>query len=371
MALSSTAEPQSLWRVFENDFRLGVAFDDSWINDADSTYIVKTHFSSITTQDSLKWRPIHPFETTYRFDRTDQALEYAEINGLDFQGHTLIWHNSLPDWVFADNPGKQELLDRMEGHITTILSRYKGKLLGMDVVNEAILVDGSLRTSGFRTTIGDDYIKRAFAVAEAVDPGLALYYNDFQVVIDAKRRRVIQLIESLQVAGVRIDAVGFQAHWGLDSPTVEAIETAILEIAATGVTVNITELDIDVLPDGWARRGENIADMTADDQAKYDPYAPGRGGIPPNVLKQQADRYVELFRLFQKHSDKIGRVTLWGLTDAKSWLNNYPIKGRTNYALLFDRNNEPKPALTALLAIQSAPLADRVQTPPADIPDRD
>ena len=358
LSLSSTAESQSLWRVFETDFRFGVAFDDAWLNDEASTQVVNLHFNSITTQDSLKWRPVHPFENSYRFDRTDRALEFAEANGLDFVGHTLLWHTSLPAWVFGNNPTEQVLLDRMENHITTVLTRYKGKLQSMDVVNEAVLVDGSLRASGFWKIIGNDYIRHAFAFAEAADPELELVYNDFQFVVDSKRKGIIQLIEALQAASVRIDAVGFQAHWRLDSPSIEDIETALVEIAATGVKINISELDIDVLPDGWPRRGENIIDMTAEDQAKYDPYAPHRGGIPYEILQQQANRYFELFQLFHKHADKIDRVTLWGLTDAKSWLNNYPIKGRTNYPLLFDRSNKPKPAFDLLIAFPGPLLAE-------------
>jgi len=360
MTILSTASPQSLRCAFEDDFPIGVAIDETRLNDRVYVELVRTHFTSLTTQDSLKWLPIHSGEHTYNFARTDRTLKFAETNGLDVLGHTLIWHNSLPEWVLGDNPSEQILLARMESHIATLLARYRGRFVGMDVVNEAILVDGSLRASGFQTTIGDDYIRHAFAFAESADPGLPLIYNDFQIVSAPKRRRIIQLIEELRAAGVRIDAVAFQAHWRIDSPPIEAIETAIVEIAAAGVKVVISELDVDVLPDGWSRRGEHIADMTAEDKARFDPYAPIRGGIPGEVLQRQAARYVELFQIFQKHRDKIGRVTFWGLSDKNSWLNNYPIKGRTNYPLLFDRDDRGKPALHALLSLSSVSPVDFV-----------
>ena len=358
MTIVSNASSQSLSCVFEDDFPVGIAVDETRLNDALYVQLIRNHFTSLTTQDSLKWLPIHPEENAYRFARTDRTLEFAETNGLDVLGHTLVWHNSLPEWVLGDKPDKRTLLARMESHIATLLDRYRGRFVGMDVVNEAILVDGSLRDSGFQLSIGDDYIKHAFRFAEAADPDLPLIYNDFQIVSAPKRRRIIQLIEELRAAGVRIDAVAFQAHWRLDSPSIDTIENAIVDIAAADVKVIISELDIDVLPDGWPRRGEHIADMTAEDQAKFDPYAPSRGGIPREVLQRQADRYVELFQLFRKHRDKIDRVTLWGLSDEDSWLNNYPIKGRTNYPLLFDRDDRGKPALQALLSMSGSTTAD-------------
>ena len=345
------ASAQSLQCVFEDDFPIGIAIDETRINDEVYVGLVRRHFSSLTTQDSLKWQSIHPQMGTYRFARTDRTLEFAEANGFDVIGHTLVWHNSLPRWVLGDNPEKATLLGRMESHITTLLARYRGKFAGIDVVNEAILVDGSLRETGFQRAIGDAYIRYAFKFAEAADPDLPLIYNDFQIVSAPKRSRIIRLIEELKSAGVRIDAVAFQAHWRLDSPSIDDIEKAIVEIAAAGVNVIISELDIDVLPNGWPRRGEHIADMTPEDQALYDPFTSSRGGVPQQVLERQASRYLELFRLFRKHRDKIDHVTFWGLSDGASWLNNYPIKGRTNYPLLFDRNSQRKPALNALLSM--------------------
>ena len=355
----SAAWSESLRCVFSQDFPVGVAVNELRLDDETYVDLVSKHFSSITTQDSLKWLPVHPNEHTYNFARTDRTLEFARTNGFEVIGHTLVWHNSLPEWVLGDNPDKDTLLARMHSHIKTLLARYRGKFTGIDVVNEAILVDGALRDTGFHATIGDDYIKYAFMFAESADPRLTLIYSDFQIVSTPKRARIIQLIEELRAAGVRIDAVAFQAHWRLDSPSIEDIEEAIVEIAATGTKVIISELDLDVLPDGWSRQGEHIADMTPEDQARYDPYAPSRGGIPQEILERQAARYLELFQLFRKHRDKIDRVTFWGLSDANSWLNDYPIRGRTNYPLLFDRDDRGKAALKALLTLDDASLEGR------------
>jgi endo-1,4-beta-xylanase len=206
------------------------------------------------------------------------------------------------------------------------------------VVNEAIDEDGALRKSPWQAGIGDDYVAKAFEFAREADPGAELYYNDFNLEKPAKRAGVIALVKDLQTRKLRIDGIGNQAHWRLDTPTVDEIDTALVELHATGLKVMYTELDINLLPN--TPRGA--------DPAVANPYATG---LPDDVQQQLARRYADVFRLFLKRRDAVTRVTFWGLSDADSWLN----RGRMNYPLLWDRQRQPKPAFNAVAdALRSA-----------------
>ena len=161
------------------------------------------------------------------------------------------------------------------------------------------------------------------------------------------------MVRMLQAEGVRIDGIGIQGHWGLNYPKTEYIEAAIDSFSALGVKVMITELDVDVLP--LTKEGQVIGSVMSDPQfqleefkAFLDPYA---DGLPADVQQALADCYAELFGLFYHKRDQIDRVTLWGVHDGMSWKNGYPVPGRTNYPLLFDRERQPKPALEAVLQV--------------------
>jgi endo-1,4-beta-xylanase len=253
-------------------------------------------------------------------------------------GHNLVWHSQTGAWVFQGADGKpadrDTLLARMRDHIRTVVGRYKGKIHGWDVVNEAIDEDGSIRKSPWQIGIGDDYVAKAFEFAHEADPDAELYYNDFNLEKPAKRAGVIKLVKDLQARKVKIDGIGNQAHWRLDTPSIEEIETALIELHATGLKVMYTELDLNLLPN--TPRGA--------DPAVANPYS---NGLPDEVQQQLARRYADVFRLFLKHRDAVTRVTFWGLSDADSWLN----RGRMNYPLLWDRERKPKPAFDAVVGV--------------------
>jgi endo-1,4-beta-xylanase len=226
----------------------------------------------------------------------------------------------------------------MTDHITTIASRYEGKVKGWDVVNEALNEDGTMRKSIFEQLLGDDFVTEAFRLAQKAAPHTELYYNDYNIEQPAKRAGCIALIKKIQAAGVRIDGVGIQGHWHLGKIPLKDIEESIQQFSALGIKVMITELDIDVL-----NRNVQGADVNQRMQgtAQMNPYV---NGLPDSVQQQLADDYSSLFKLFVKYKDKISRVTFWGVNDGQSWLNGWPIPGRTNYPLLFDREFKPKPA---------------------------
>ena len=337
-----------LKEVFKNRFLIGAALNEAEFSGTDQvgSLLAKTQFNSITPENVLKWEVVHPKPGDYNFAPSDRYVEFGEKNGMVIIGHTLVWHNQTPSWVFQDSTGKPisrgALLERMRDHIHTVVGRYKGKIKGWDVVNEALNEDGSLRETPWLKIIGEDYIVKAFEFAREADPGVELYYNDYSLENAPKREGAVALIKKLQAANVNVAAVGLQGHYKMDWPSAAQVDTTIEAFAKLGVKVNITELDIDVVPATQVNRG---ADLSVNNYhvTREDVYA---NGLPDSVQTQLAKRYSDLFSVFLKHFGIVGRVTFWGVTDGDSWLN---VRGRVNYPLLFDRNGTPKPAYDAVV----------------------
>jgi endo-1,4-beta-xylanase len=342
---------KTLKDTYKDYFLIGASLNRAQIYEEDkrAANIIKTQFNTISPENALKWETIHPQPDKYAFQEADRYVTFGEKNKMFIIGHTLLWHQQTPDWVFKDAKGKSlsrdELLKRLREHIFTVVGRYKGKVKGWDVVNEALNDDGSLRQSNWLKIIGEDYIAKAFQFAHEADPNAELYYNDYSLEREPKLNGAIVLIKKLKAAKIPITAVGLQGHNSLTFPTVAQQETAINEFAKLGVKVNITELDISVLPfpDGFT--GAEIS-MTFAMEEKLDMY---RKGLPDEIEQKLAMRYAELFGIFIKHRKDISRITFWNVTDADSWLNNFPIKGRTDYPLLFDRKGKTKPAFDAVI----------------------
>jgi len=253
--------------------------------------------------------------------------------------HTLIWHSQLPPFARAIK-NADSLRMYFTNHITTLAARYDGKVYSWDVVNEALNEDGTMRPSIFQKKLGDDFVVEAFRLAQQAAPHTKLYYNDYNIEQPAKRAGAIALIKKIQAAGVRIDGVGIQGHWGVDHVPMEQIEKSIQEFSALGIEVMFTELDLSVLPSPRGIVGADV-NQTAAYNEKINPYT---HGLPDSMQTKLADSYEALFRLFVRYKDQISRVTFWGVDDGQSWLNDFPVRGRTNYPLLFDRQYKPKPA---------------------------
>jgi len=338
--------------AFARKFLMGVAVNRSQIHqrNKEEHKLITSQFNSLTPENDMKWMHIHPKKDEYNFEHTDELLAWAGAKDMFVVGHTLIWHRQLAPWVFKTDEGgvidSVGLMDRMRDHIHTIVGRYKGRIKGWDVVNEALAEDGSLRKSQFLDVGGASYIEKAFQFAHEADPDAELYYNDFNLVNADKRDGAIRIVRNLQRKAIRIDGVGIQAHWGLTYPSLEAIEMAIQMYAELGVKVMFTELDISVLPRPTQTPSAEVSERFENTPA-MDPFV---NDLPDSVQHQLANRYADIFRLFNKHSDKISRITFWGLHDGVSWKNNFPIRGRTDYPLLFDRQREPKDAYHAVIA---------------------
>jgi endo-1,4-beta-xylanase len=302
------ANQPGLKDVFKKDFLIGAALNQNQFIERDQRGlpIITSQFNSITPENVLKWEAVN----------------------------------------------RQTLLLRMRDHIHTVVGRYKGRIKGWDVVNEALDEDGTLRQTPWMKIIGEDYLVKAFEFAREADPSAQLYYNDYSLENEAKRKGAIDLIKKLKARSVSIYAVGLQGHDKMDWPTAQQQSETIVAFASLGVKVNITELDVDVLPRASQHRGADIS-LNVELRAQLNPYA---NGLPDSVQQALAKRYAELFEVFRKHRAVIDRVTFWGVTDGDSWLNDWPVRGRTSYPLLFDRMGRPKPAFYAVTKLK---IADR------------
>ena len=344
----------SLKKYYSSFFNIGAAINEDIILglDNDSKQIVETQFNSITPENSLKWIFVQPYPNSFNFTVADKYVNIGIKNKMHIVGHALVWHSQLADFM-QNVKSKAEMNKHFENHINTVVSRYKGKIDAWDVVNEAFNEDGSLRESVFYKFLGKNYIEKAFKLANEIDPNADLIYNDYNLYKKEKRDGVIQMVKQMQSKGIKIDGIGVQAHWSLNQPSLNEIEQIIFDISELGVDVMFTELDISVLPSPWEQVGAEVSQNFSrfEGDAKMNPY-PDK--LPKSIQNKLAKRYNDIFQLFIKHSDKISRVTFWGVMDKHSWLNDFPIKGRTNYPLLFDRNYQAKEAHKSLIILGSS-----------------
>lgn len=342
-------EVSSLKDAYKKYFYIGAALKTDQIEEKDKKVdsLIRKEFNAITAENIMKSMFVHPAKDKYDFALADKFVAYGEKNKMFIHGHTLIWHSQLAPWM-AQIKDSTEMKAFMKDHITTIVSRYKGRIGSWDVVNEALNEDGTLRKSVFFNILGEQYLIDAFKLAAAADPKVDLYYNDYNNEAPAKRQGTINLIKKIKAAGGKVDGVGIQAHWRLESPSLKEIEESILAYSALGLKVAFTELDITVLPNPWDLKGADV-NQNFEGSAKMNPYPES---LPDSVQEKLAQRYSDIFKLFLKHKDKISRVTFWGVYDGQSWLNDWPIKGRTNYPLLFDAQLKPKKAYNALINLK-------------------
>lgn len=349
----SQTQDLTLKQALKEKFYIGTALNEAQITgkDADALVVIKKHFNSLVAENCMKSGMIQRSEGQFDFDLADRFVDFGVQNKMHIHGHTLIWHSQAPRWFFTDSVGKdvsrEVLIKRMKNHIYTVVKRYKGKVHSWDVVNEAIMDDGSFRESKFYKILGEDFVKLAFQFAHEADRDVKLYYNDYSMALPGKRAGVVAMVEKLKQQGVRIDGIGMQGHIGLDHPSIEEFEKSMLAFSNLGVKVVISELDLSVLPSPWNNAGADVS-ANAEYKQKMNPYS---AGMPDSVSQAFHDRYASYFKLFLKHSDKIERVTLWGVADHHSWKNNWPIRGRTDYPLLFDRKHQPKEVVSTIIKL--------------------
>jgi GH35 family endo-1,4-beta-xylanase len=357
------SEPASLAEVYRESFLIGTALDfrsPQEFSDLELA-IIKKHFNIITPENSMKPGPIHPAEEQWNFESPDRLVEFCQANNIKVWGHTLVWHAQTANWFFQGEGGqpvtREKALERLKTHIHTVVSRYKGKIIGWDVVNEAIADSNNGSTENLRPTapwlraLGPEYLTHAFKFAREADPDVQLYYNDYNIERGAKHQSSLLLLKRLIAEGAPITGVGIQGHWSLTNLPYEELDQAIQNYKALGLKVAVTELDITIRGQGGGQLGPATAPGGAPSTSPAGGRRGGggfgrRGGAPaapptPEQVQAQAEAYAKFFQIFQKH--KIDRVTFWGLNDRRSWR-----AGQS--PLIFDGENKPKPAIAAIIA---------------------
>ena len=354
MALATYAHADSLQKQFSKHFKIGVAVKvQEQLIQPNKPYatLIQKQFNSLVAENEMKWQSINPRPGVYDFKKSDALVEFAHKNKMQLVGHVFFWHNQTPDWVFQNSQGdpisKIALRKRMRQHIRTLHQRYGNKIQVWDVVNEALEQDGSMRQSPWRQILGDDWVEQAFQIAhEELPASTQLLYNDYHLYRKDKLQGLIKLIDSLQAKNIRIDGIGVQGHWHLKHPSLEDINHLLKTIGNTGLKIHISELDVDILPSPKKFSGGAETSEHHDYLKKLDPF---RAGLPEKTQIELADRYASLFKLFLNHSQTIQRVTFWGLNDSFSWKNNFPVRKRVNYPLLFNRKSQPKKAYFSVI----------------------
>lgn len=387
--------PSTLKAAYKNHFYVGVAINRTIAMNSDvrvdnvnrnlgqigkDIAVVTEQFDQISPENDLKWALIqpNPGPDGYNFGPADAYVNFGLTNHMYIVGHTLVWHGQTPSWVFRGTnlppgmtnlsstvaanatgtnrpsgrrmgrgPGggfgfsgprasREELLERMRDHIHTVVGRYKGKIKVWDVVNEALSDGGTniLRTSPWQQIIGPDFIAKAFEYAHEADPDAILRYNDYSLENPEKRQKLITLIKSLQEQHVPVMAIGSQTHVSVTSPSFEEEDQVLTELETLGLPIHITELDVNSAQGGQRSNSGDVAANATTTQ----------GGLVSDADKKLADAYAGLFRAFLKHEKYVKVVTLWGVNDGVSWR----AQGRP---LLFDANNQPKPAFDAVIRV--------------------
>jgi endo-1,4-beta-xylanase len=351
-AITKPARPRGLAKAFRKSFRIGVAVSNQALDQQDDAQLQLTRgeFNSVTGENAMKWGVIRPDGRTWQWERADRLVGFAARNRMALVGHTLVWHSQIPATVFADDSGaaltRNGLLARMHEHIDGLAGRYKGRVWAWDVVNEAIDEDRGWRRSRWHEIIGDDYMEQAFRFAHAADPKAQLLYNDYNMHNPGKRAFLVNVLRDYLDRGVPVSGIGMQSHVGLSYPDLEEWERSIATYSQMGLKVHITELDVDVLPQAVAAQAD-VANR-AGYSSELDPW---RQALPDEMQQKLADRYETLFRILLRYPRNVERVTFWGLHDGISWKNDFPVRGRTNHPLLFDRTMQPKPAYDRVMKL--------------------
>ncbi len=326
---------------YKNYFSMGVAVSPQALKREDESALVLQQFNSITPENAMKMGPIHPKENEYNWKDADSIVAFAQRHHIKIRGHNLCWHNQTPKWLFVDSAGntvtKEVLLQRLKEHITTVVSRYKGIIYAWDVVNEAISDKPGeyFRNSIWYQVCGEDFVAKAFEYAHAADPQALLFYNDYNEINASKREKIYKMVKGLKDAGVPIHGLGLQGHWAVNEPSEGQLDSTIGRFAQLGLQLQVTELDISVYPKEHNARERKEEDNNAVFTGEKE--------------RMQVEMYNRCFKIFRKYKDVLSGVTFWNISDRSSWLDNFPVRGRKDYPLLFDKNLLPKKAFWELV----------------------
>ncbi len=324
----------TIGKAYEEYFPIGVAVGNLQMT-VEQQELLK-HFKSLTAENGMKFDALQPCEGKFDFSYGDALTDLARKNHQKMRGHTLVWHQQTPAWVFVDDKGERasrELaLLRMEKHIDTVVRHFSQAVYCWDVVNEAIEDRGSefLRKSPWLACIGEDYIGRAFEIAHRADSKCALFYNDYNNERPEKRDKTYRLLKELKESNIPVHGVGIQGHFDIrDEQLIPNLKTALDCYAELDLQIQITELDVS---------------MYAFPDFRSDVLVPTK-----EMQERQGEVYCQLFELLRQYREVITGVTLWGTRDSVSWRNDFPVPGRKDWPLLFKEDSQPKEFYARLL----------------------
>lgn len=339
----STSQVLTLKEAYRGYFDIGVAVSGRALKTDEGAFILQ-QFNSLTAENAMKPGVLQPKQGVYNWREADSIAAFARRNGLKLRGHTLCWHQQVPAWFFYDANNnlvnKEELLRRLQEHITAVVARYKDVVYAWDVVNEVISDSPAevYRNSLWYQIAGEDFISKAFEYAHAADERALLFYNDYNEISATKRAKIITMIKNLQQKGVPIHGVGLQAHWSVTEPVEEQLDATLEDFSKLGIKMHITELDVSVHKKEHNARQR----LPTDSDTLY----------TKEKEAAQTTAYKMFFRLFRKYRKYISSVTFWNISDRHSWLDYFPVNKRKDYPLLFDKNLQPKQAYWEVVKFQ-------------------
>jgi len=328
----------SLKDAWKQSFKVGAAVNRDVLGNKESASLIKQHFSTMSVENAMKFGLIHPEEDVYDWDECDFISEYAKQNGLLMRGHTMVWHNQNPAWLFLDGNeevSKIKLFQRLEDHIFKVGQRYNNIIYAWDVLNEAIDVDkgdeNGMRLSKWYKICGKEIFEFAFKKMKEACPNAKLFYNDYNNESGAKMEKNLSFISSLLDSGIPLDGVGLQGHWYYDFPDEKTLRNAIEKYSSLGLDIEFTEVDISVYHWEEAREPSQFFNKRPEDR-----------------IKEQAEVYMNLFKIASEYP-AVKNITTWGVADDYTWLDNFPVDNRKNWPLLFDENYKEKPVVAELV----------------------
>lgn len=324
---------ESLSNIYKNYFPIGTILNEQLL-EIDKNLILR-HFNSITPENALKHEIVHPDEHTYNFECADKLISFAITNNMYVRGHVLVWHEQTPECFFYDEKGYQltanAMLTRLREYINIVVRHFGDKIYCWDVVNEAISDENQFyRQSKYFSIIGEEYIEKSFLYAHEANSKIELYYNDYNIESGEKGEKAYKLVKKLVEKEIPIHGIGIQAHYDIYRHNPDDLKNVIEKYAKLGLKVQITEMDVSV----------------------FDFFDKERNHLKPTaeMLKKQELFYRRAFEIFREYSDVIQGVTIWGVSDRYTWKDEFPIKGKKDWPLLFDEYGQTKSAFHSIIS---------------------
>ena len=329
---------ESLKETWSRSFKIGAAVNGGIIAQKEADEIIKKHFCSLTVENGMKLGLIHPQENEFEWDECDLIADYARKNGFVMRGHTMVWHNQNPEWLFTDGNdtvSKNKLFKRLEEHINTVTQRYNDIIYAWDVLNEIIDTEkgdeNNFRISNWYKICGKEIYDFAFKCMKQASPKAKLFLNDYNNESGSKLDATVKYLTSLLDAGIPVDGVGMQGHWYYNFPDEKTLRNAIERYSALGLEIEFTEVDISVYE--WPEAREKNEFFTA---------------RPEDRILKQAKIYYDFFTIASEYPN-VKNITTWGVSDSYTWLDDFPVPGRKNWPLLFDEQYREKPVVADLI----------------------